>query len=365
MDEELSVDEFAASLLDSRPHPAPPPPNPNEPPEILVDRRARGPSPPRVLPTPRLRPEPVAQPAPQPQPEPSTAQYLARDDVPPREPQLDEPLAQDAPTGAQASTGAEPEPEQEPEAYYPIQVDGREVRVTLKDALESVRRSLSGPSPGSQTAAQQAYAAELAQARAQREQYAALINQVQQRLSAAELSPEQLYALRNEADPTAYLRAMADRQLLAEQRGNMRAEQEQIAYQQQIEQWQRREAIKEVERAKMLKAAPELADQAELTKIANYAKSVMGYTDAELNEALDHRMVLIARKAMLHDEAYAADQARQAQAQIKLDSAPTRQLPPPAGRSGFRNPRQNARDALQARFDQFGRPDDMAELLLQ
>jgi hypothetical protein len=323
MDEEHSMDELAAGLLSNPPSPpAPPEPGPAASQAADISRET-----------------------------PSAAAPPESSDTNAIEPS--------------AEPGSEPEqPDEQPEPVYPLQVDGREVHVTLRDALESHRRQLAAPQQQEEIAAHQrdlAVAAE--QMRAERAQYGALLAGLQQQIGASSGEPtaEQWNALR-EADPARYATEWADNQRREKYREAVAAEQQRVAQQQAHEQRARLHQALESERARMFAALPVLADptkgDAEMAELRAYARK-LGYSDAEIAQAYDHRMVVAVHKARLWDQQEAARTA----AERKLAAAP--QMPAPAGRQGLKGPKQNAREAAQKRFEQTGRVEDGWSLLIQ
>ena len=287
-----------------------------------------------------------------------------------------EPQAVAEPQEPQAPEIREPEPEPEPESElvegeelvpepeYPLQVGDKEVRVTLKDALEGYRKSLTTLTEREQlTAAQQNFMAEVTAVRAQREHYDAALAEIQSRLgpSNGEPTADQWNALR-QADPARYATEWTDYQRREMHRGAVRKEQDRLAGERYQEQVQRLSGHIENERSRLFKALPSLADPvkrtSELQALRNYA-ATLGYSEAEMDQAYDHRMIVAVAKARQWDNHLAALNA----AKSKVANAPA--IAPPSGRQPQKSGKAAAREAAQKRFNETGRIEDAVTLLIQ
>ena len=95
------------------------------------------------------------------------------------------------------------------------------------------------------------------------------------------------------------------RQNLAKLKHDAQSEYQKVAQQTKAERDKQLAEIIQGEQEKLSRAIPEWANQviasAEKAKLAKYLNSV-GYSEQELNQAYDSRMIVMARKAMLHDE---------------------------------------------------------------
>ena len=94
------------------------------------------------------------------------------------------------------------------------------------------------------------------------------------------------------------------RQNLAKLRSDAHSEYQKAAQQHQVEQEKQRAKAVEEGQTQLLEAIPEWADQviatADKAKLVSYLSDV-GYTEQEIGYATDPRMIVMARKAMLHD----------------------------------------------------------------
>jgi hypothetical protein len=114
--------------------------------------------------------------------------------------------------------------------------------------------------------------------------------------------------------------------------------------------------------AKLLDMLPEWKDptkrSAEERGIANALIS-MGYTPDELNELIDHRAVLIARKAWLYDQAQAVKAK-----QVKAPATPPKAVKPGNANTNPQTPQKQRIEQLAKRAQRTGRTEDVASLLL-
>lgn len=121
---------------------------------------------------------------------------------------------------------------------------------------------------------------------------------------------------------------------------------EQAKQQQQQAQQEELQRVSQAEREKMLDARPEWRDtdafRKDASTISEYAKN-LGFSDAELNQIVDHRVML-----MLHDAArYQALQAAKPTATKRVRQAPKVVK---AGTRTNRNPQEVARQTAKERF---------------
>jgi hypothetical protein len=295
-------------------------------------------------------------------------------------PEAPEPIPDKAAPAAIAAPEVASEPAPEPE--LPLSGGGRKMSGAEAAPSESQSEPEPEPSPPptplesaervratqeqEQFAAAQrerAYLAEVEALRAERARYNAALTQIAERLGPSDGEPtaDQWNALR-EADPTRYATEWADYQRREMHRQGVQGERARIAAQQQQEHLSRLHQAVEAERALMHKAIPALADPQrgaeELRSLRAYA-ATLGYSDREIDQAYDHRMIVAVHKARLYDQHVAAQLAA---AKTKIAHAP--QMPAPAGRAAFQNPRTTERSAAQRRFDQTGRIEDAISLII-
>lgn len=262
---------------------------------------------------------------------------------------------------SRAIEGDDDAPSTEP--LYTVKIDGKEEQVSLKEALAGYQRNADYTRKTMEVAtARQAAEATHAEARTQRDNYAATLKIINDRLGPASGEPteEQWNTLRT-SDPAAYATEYADFQRRTTQRAAVKAEQDRIANEQATENTNRAKVYVEGERTKLMAALPILADPVkgpkEMEGLREYAKTAYGFSDQELNQAYDHRMILMVNHAKQWD----AHVKALAAAKAKLADAPT--APEPGSRTPPKPAKAAAREAAQKRFDKSGRVDDAVDLM--
>jgi hypothetical protein len=117
------------------------------------------------------------------------------------------------------------------------------------------------------------------------------------------------------------------------------------------------------ERQKLVKALPILADPdkgpAEMKAMREYAAKTYNFTDQELDQAYDHRMLLMLDKARKWD----MHQASLAKAKGKIENAP--QVSAPSARQPAKTTKALAKKAAQEKFNRSGDIDDAVPLLFR
>ncbi len=150
-----------------------------------------------------------------------------------------------------------------------------------------------------------------AQLQSEREQYVqALAPLIQQLQQAVMVSDAELNKLLEEGDTHGYLTAKARADARKQQLLNAQAQQQAILQQQQTEMQRQQGELAKAAHERLIDALPHLADQAKLdaetADMQGYLKSE-GFSNDELAvlngaSATDHRLTVIARKAMLYDK---------------------------------------------------------------
>lgn len=281
------------------------------------------------------------------------------------QPAESEPAAAEAEPSAEVPAGEEPEPEPSTEPVYTVRVDGKDTPVTLKEALAGYQRYQDYTRKTTEVAeARKAVEAEVLAARNQREQYAAGLRAIQASLGPENQEPtaEQWNQLR-QADPLRYGTEWADYQRRQEQRLAVRAEQNRISEEQRGDLLAKVNTHLESERQKLVAAIPVFADAAkapaEMKALRDYAAKTFGYSEQEMDQAYDHRMIVAidkARKWDAHTQALAS-------ARRKVSDAPS--IPPPGPRVNGQGPKATARAAQLKQFERSGRVEDAVDLLLK
>jgi hypothetical protein len=287
-------------------------------------------------------------------------------------PPSDEP----GPDNSQEETESEEEPEaegdepegeegEEPstEPNYTVKVDGKEVSVTLKEALAGYQRQADYTRRTQEAAEIRRTAeAETATARAARDQYSQVLNVILERLGPEnqELNAEQWNKL-SETDPVGYSVQWAHHQRREAQRAAVKAEQQRIAEEKRGETLGHIRTFIEGERQKLVKAIPVLADPEkgpdEMKAMREYAAKTFNFTDQELDQAYDHRMLLMLDKARKWD----THQASLAKGRGKIENAP--QVSPPSARQPAKMTKALAKKVAFDRFTKSGEIEDALPLM--
>lgn len=246
-----------------------------------------------------------------------TAARLAAEDAAAAAGQTD-PIDQAAQPGADDAAQAEPD-------KFTIKVDGKDVTLTSAEMAGHVKNGMRQQDYSRKTAevAEQRKAAdaETAQARAQRDQYAAKLDafssHTHYELNAlqGQLTDELL-----QSDPVAYLQIQRTAETRQAQLQQAQQELQQINGQRQQEHATALKSHMEAQHQALLDKLPEWKDrvkaEAEAAKIKSYL-ATEGFAPEEMS-ITDHRSILLARKAMLYDSLM----ARAKDTQSKVAKAP-------------------------------------------
>ena len=150
------------------------------------------------------------------------------------------------------------------------------------------------------------------------------------------------------------------RQTLAKLKTDAQGEYQKAAQQNQAERDKQLAEVMEGEQAKLSTAIPEWANEvvakAEKAKVSQYLQSV-GFTEQEVNQAYDSRMIVMARKAMLHDE-----RDTKIEPQKKRLKTVPKTLASGAKKSENQTQREQ-RDKLKAKLKSSGKLEDAMALL--
>lgn len=268
--------------------------------------------------------------------------------------------AADDETDTEQSELDEDTEEQEQPQVFSVKVDGKEVEVTLDELQKGYSRTQDYTRKTQQIAeARKQTDAELQAVRAEREQYAQLLSALESQVQQAaqpNIDWDRLY----QEDPIEWVRqreVMRDNQDRAaaiqseQQRLNQLSQQEQAQFMQQKLQ-QEQEAL--------LAAIPDWKDakkaQAEKALLMEFGQKI-GFTPSELKNVVDHRAVLMLRKAALYDQMM----SKRGSIKPVTNNGPRPAKPGAAGRVS------NNTEAVRAqqRVAKTGRVDDAANAILQ
>jgi hypothetical protein len=277
----------------------------------------------------------------------------------------DEELSADADaagdeTNAEQSELDEDTEEQEQPQVFSVKVDGKEVEVTLDELQKGYSRTQDYTRKTQQIAeARKQTDAELSAVRAEREQYAQLLSALEsqvQQVAQPNIDWDRLY----QEDPIEWVRqreVMRDNQ---EKAAAIQSEKQRLAQLSQQEQAQFMQQKLQHEQEALLAAIPDWKDpkkaQAEKALLVEFGQKI-GFTPDELNGVVDHRAVLMLRKAALYDQMM----SKRGSIKPVTNNGPRPAKPGAAGRIS------NNTEAVRAqqRVAKTGRVDDAANAIFQ
>ena len=273
----------------------------------------------------------------------------------------EEDAPEEEPAEEQSEDEEEPKEEEQPQTFT-VKVDGKDVSVTLEELQKGYSRTQDYTRKTQQIAeVRKQVEAETQAVRAERAQYAQLLSALQAQLQATEPQVD-LDRLYNE-DPIEWVRQKEILRERQEKAYAIQAEQQRLAQLSQQEQQQAMEQQLIAQKDALLSALPEWKDpkkaKAEKALVVETAKSV-GFTEDDLKQVYDHRLVLLLRKAGLYDQMMSKRQG------IKpvVSNGPRPAKPGAAGRVSTTTESTRAKQRLA----KTGRIDDAAsaiELLLR
>ena len=256
--------------------------------------------------------------------------------------------------GSNDEADEEAEGDQPEERTFTVKIDGKDVTLTESELQSSVLRHADYTRKTQALAEERkTFQSEAEQVKQERQQYAALLTalsqQWQQTLPAA---PDPRL---RETDPISYMLAKDEYE---EKVGKLQAaysETQRLQQLQQEEQTRSLQAVVAQNYSKMLDAVPEWKDKAIYERDRTALRSFLneaGYSDEEINQAYDHRAILLARDAMKYRQLA----ARKPKPDVPLEKA-LRPVPPantPAPR------RAKEAQVLRKRLVETGKVEDAA-----
>jgi hypothetical protein len=223
---------------------------------------------------------------------------------------VDEELLADADaasneTDAEQSELDEDTEEQEQPQVFSVKIDGKEVDVTLDELQKGYSRTQDYTRKTQQIAEVRKHTdAELQAVRAEREQYAQLLSALEaqvQQVAQPNIDWDRLY----QEDPIEWVRqreVMRDNQ---DRAAAIQSEKQRLNQLSQYEQAQFMQHKLQQEQESLLAAIPDWKDakkaQAEKALLVEFGQKI-GFTPDELKSVVDHRAVLMLRKAALYDQ---------------------------------------------------------------
>lgn len=276
--------------------------------------------------------------------------------------QLDESLdiadaAGDETDSEQSELQEETEESQEPQVFT-VKVDGKEVDVSLEELQKGYSRTQDYTRKTQQVAEARRIAdGELQAVRAEREQYAQLLGALSAQVQQAAQPNIDWDRLYNE-DPIEWVRQREVMRENQEKNVAIQSEQQRLSQISQQEQMQYRSQMLQQEQEALVAAIPEWKDSkkaaAEKAMLIQFGQKI-GFTPDELKNVIDHRAVLMLRKAALYDQMM----SKRKDIKPVMNNGPRPAKPGAAGRVS------NGTEALrsQQRLAKTGRIDDAADAI--
>ena len=268
--------------------------------------------------------------------------------------------AADNETDAEQSELDEDTEEQEQPQVFSVKVDGKEVEVTLDELQKGYSRTQDYTRKTQQIAEVRKQAeAELQSVRAEREQYAQLLGALEAQVQQAAQPNINWDQLRNE-DPIEYV---TQRELMRENQERnaaIQSEKQRLFELSNQEQMQYRNQMLQQEQESLVAAIPEWKDAkkaaAEKAMLVQFGQKA-GFSPDELKNVVDHRAVVMLRKAALYDQMM----SKRGQIKPVTNNGPKPAKPGAAGRVS------NNTEALRAqqRLARTGRVDDAADAIFK
>ena len=278
---------------------------------------------------------------------------------------VDEELSEDADaaddeTDTEQSESDEDTEEQEQPQVFSVKVDGKEVEVTLEELQKGYSRTQDYTRKTQQIAeARKQTEAELQAVRAEREQYAQLLSALEtqvQQVAQPNIDWDRLY----QEDPIEWVRQREVMRENQEKAAAIQSEKQRLAQISQQEQAQLMQQKLQQEQEALLAAIPDWKDakkaQAEKAMLVEFGQKI-GFTPEELKSVVDHRAVLMLRKAALYDQMM----SKRGNIKPVTNNGPRPAKPGAAGRIS------NTTEAVRAqqRVAKTGRVDDAANAIYQ
>lgn len=204
--------------------------------------------------------------------------------------------------GGDATQGDQTQPE-----MFTVKIDGKEIQVSREEVIAGYQRQQDATKKTMAAAeTRKAADSEIAQARAERTQYAQNLNRLQIQLEAALQQQQEIdWPALIDSDPQ---EAMRQQHLLNQRQAALqqtRQQQHQIQQQAAAEQHEQFVEHLKNQRDQIVAKIPEWKDEgkrkAETEAIKQYLVD-NGYTAAEIDNVADHRAIMNVRKAMLYDQ---------------------------------------------------------------
>ena len=231
--------------------------------------------------------------------------------------------------------------ENDEELRYSVKVDGHEVEKTLAELKAGYSRTESWTRKSQKLGDERrAFASEMEAVRAERAKYAEVLDKYEQEVIAA---VPQMPTGNDPQEWMDYQRATLQHQAVQKERHDLQQRQ-------QVDAMQKRNAFLALQQEKLVEVYPDWADNtvalAGKEGIAQYALG-LGFSEDDVDEIQDHRVVILLKKAMERDE-WAKDRAG---TKKKVKAGPTlrpgKSRPKSPAKKAGRKKARTSRDALK------------------
>lgn len=272
----------------------------------------------------------------------------------------------DAPQSRQADDatdeqGQDDEQRAETEPEHAVKIDGQERRVKLSELIASYQKGeASGKRFEEAAAARREVEQHRTQVTAERQALSQALQHYTQQLAAMQQQSQPNWEQLLAQDPVEFQRQRYYYEQRSQQLQQAQAAQAYLAQQQQAQVQQESQQRLLAEAQRMVEAIPEWRDAAKAAEGRKELRESLakgGFTESEIDSIADHRMVMVARKAMLYDRLVADQKAAMSAASNKLQKLPPARVERP-GTGGANAPDGRAR-AMQ-RLNRSGSVDDAA-----
>ena len=228
-----------------------------------------------------------------------------------------------------------------------VKIDGKDEQVPLEEALKGYSRTAVFTRKAQALAEQRkAFEAEVEGVRAERQKYAVLLSQLEQQALQAMGQEPDWTTLQQQMTPEKFAAAYAQHQIDREATQRIVAERQRAMQVVQDDQRRQMEALVASEYQRLLEALPSWKDSAvadaERAQLAAYATKEYGWTTDDLERVVDHRNIVLLRKAMLYDAA----QAKRPAVKAKIEKVKTATPGPASAPKAKVSPAQQARQRL-------------------
>lgn len=256
---------------------------------------------------------------------------------------------------------SEEESEEPAEDLYTVTVDGEQLQVDRDELLRGYSRTADYTRKTQKLSAERrAFEQEATSVRAEREMYKQRLTMLEQAITEATPKEPNWDALRAE-DPVKFAAEYAEYNRRQKHLEGVRAEQQRVQQAELADRQRQQAAVLESERDKLLSAIPEWQDataqRADVEKMVGYAGQ-LGYSPEDLAQVVDHRALMLLRKAMMYD-------ALTAKGKAAVKGGGKRVVKPlPAGTPKGKKPSKSPGESARRRLAQSGRVKDAADALL-